>query len=192
MENIFNNVKEQLNLIEAAKYYGLQPDRADFINCIFHNDKTPSMKLYATHFHCYGCGKHGDIITLTEQLFGLSPYEAAKKIAQDFHITQGNGYRNIMPIKTERQKYIEQEKRTFEVLNFYCKFLEKCREDFKPETSDEDLQPLFIESLTKYAQYDYYREIFITGTEEERKDFMTVCMEQIIALKKRFTRGYKG
>ena len=149
------------------------------------------MKLYDTHFHCYGCGKHGDIITLTEQLYGLPPYEAAKKLAQDFHITQGSGGQSMKPIKSERQIYIEQENRAYETLNFYCRFLEKCREDLKPKTPKDELHPLFVESLHKYAQYNFYRDIFITGTEEERREFMSVCKDELTALEKRFTPSQK-
>jgi DNA primase len=117
------------------------------VNCIFHNDKTPSLKLYPAHFHCYGCGKHGDIITLTTQLFTLPPSEAAQKLAQDFHIRRGEKYKDMKPRISEQMKYYEQEQKTFQLLNDYCHFLEKCREDLNPKTPDEDFHPLFIESL---------------------------------------------
>jgi hypothetical protein len=184
-----------LTLPDTAQYYGLKPNRSGFINCIFHNDKTPSMKLYPAHFHCYGCGEHGDIIKLTGQLFSLSPYQAAQKIAQDFNIiTQGNGYKNIKPVKpriSEQMKYIQEENRTYEILNFYVCFLEKCREDFKPEHPEDEPHSLFVESLHKCDQYNYYRDIFITGTDGERREFLNVCRDVITALEKRFTPQIK-
>jgi len=192
MESIFTEVKERLNLIQTMQYYGIQPDKSGFVNCIFHSDKTPSMKLYPDHFHCFGCGEHGDIIRLTERLFSLPPYQAAQKLAQDFNIIQGNGYQKMKPTKSEWQRYIEQEKRTYEILNFYCCYLEKCREDYKPDRSEDNPHPLFVESLTKYDQYNYYRDIFIFGTEAERKDFMTVCKDELINLEKRFTQKSKN
>ena len=191
MESIFTEVKARLNLIDTAQYYGVQLNKGNYANCIFHSDKTPSLKLYPDHFHCFGCGQHGDIITLTEQLFRLPPYQAAQKMAHDFHITQGNGYTNMKPIKSKRQKYIEQEKRAYNVLNFYCCYLEKCREDYRPDSPEDELHPLFIESLMNYEQYNYYRDIFITGTDEERREFMTDCAEQLTELEKRFTKILK-
>ncbi|MCL2774929.1 MAG: CHC2 zinc finger domain-containing protein [Oscillospiraceae bacterium] len=169
-------------------YYGVQPNRSGFINCIFHSDKTPNMKLYDDHFHCFGCGKHGDIITLTEQLFSLSPYQATQKLSQDFNIAPGNDYKNMKPLKTKRQSYIEQENRTYKILNFYCSFLEKCHEDYIPNNPDDEFNPLFIESLMNYEQYNYYRDIFITGTEDERQEFMIDCAEKLEILEKRFTQ----
>jgi len=112
-DSIYNEVKQRLDLIGTAQHYGLQPNRSGFVNCIFHKEKTPSLKLYPAHFHCYGCGKHGDIITLTTQLFTLPPYEAAQKLAQDFHIVQGNIYKDMKPRISEQMKYYEQEQKTF-------------------------------------------------------------------------------
>jgi len=190
-DNLFTEVKERLNLIDTAKYYGIQPNRSGFVNCLFHKEKTPSLKLYPAHFHCYGCGKHGDIITLTTQLFALPPYHAAQKLAQDFHIIQGNDYKELKPRISEQMKYYQQEQKTFRLLNEYCRSLEKWREDFKPATPDEDFHPLFMESLMKYEQYNYYRDIFTTGTEDERREFMKICAKEIANLEARFTQPTK-
>ena len=57
------------------------------ICCPFHNDHHPSMKLNATYYYCFGCGATGDVIQFVANLFRLSNYEAAKKIAVDFGIT---------------------------------------------------------------------------------------------------------
>ena len=191
MESLFTEVKQRLDLIDTAKYYGLQPSRGGFVNCLFHKEKTPSLKLYPAHFHCYGCGKHGDIITLTTQLFTLPPYQAAQKLAEDFHIIRGEKYRKVKPRISEQLQYYQQEQKTFRLLNDYCLYLEKWREDYRPATPDEDFHPLFIESLTKYEQYNYYRDIFITGTEDERRDFMKICAKEITNLEERFTQKHQ-
>ena len=83
--SVFDDVK-QLDLISVAEKYGIST-RNSMINCLFHDDRTPSMKLYHDHFYCFGCGEHGDVITFTAKLFGLSPLEAAKKLQTDFGIT---------------------------------------------------------------------------------------------------------
>src|SRR5579864_4591893 len=30
--------------------------------CPFHREKTPSFYVYADHYHCFGCGAHGDVV----------------------------------------------------------------------------------------------------------------------------------
>ena len=44
--------------------------------CPFHADSTPSLKIYHDHFHCFGCGAHGDRIDWLMAVEGLSRAEA--------------------------------------------------------------------------------------------------------------------
>ena len=44
--------------------------------CPFHPDEEPSLKFYADHFHCFGCGEHGDRIDWLTRGEGLSREEA--------------------------------------------------------------------------------------------------------------------
>ena len=69
-------------LIEAAKRYGSV--KHGFMRCPFHADRTPSLKLYGDHFHCFGCGAHGDVIDLTAALIGCSQAEAARRLEANF------------------------------------------------------------------------------------------------------------
>ena len=170
--NIFTNVKMQIHLPNAAEYYGVQVNSGGFASCLFHEERTPSMKLYDNHFHCYGCSKHGDIITLTEKIFCISSYEAAQKLSQDFHIVPCDDFKQILPIKSTQKSYAEKEKRAFNIVNQYCHFLEECREKYKPKNLSDDFHPLFIEGLQNYEQYNYYRDIFIFGSKEERINFI--------------------
>ena len=40
--------------------------------CPFHGEKTPSFYVYDDHFHCFGCGVHGDVISFVMQSEGRS------------------------------------------------------------------------------------------------------------------------
>ena len=40
--------------------------------CPFHGEKTPSFYVYDDHFHCFGCGAHGDAITFVMRAEGAS------------------------------------------------------------------------------------------------------------------------
>lgn len=52
--------------------YGIKVNRAGFAPCVFHQEKTASMKVYKDGFHCFGCGAHGDVIDLVMQLEQVS------------------------------------------------------------------------------------------------------------------------
>ena len=84
--NLFETVKSAVTVKQAAEYYGCKVNRDDMICCSFHDDRHPSMKLNKDYFYCFGCGATGDVIGFVARLFGLSSYEAAKKLAYDFDI----------------------------------------------------------------------------------------------------------
>ncbi len=171
----FKSIKESLDLINTAKHYGVHIVANSMINCLFHDDKNPSMKLYHDHYYCFGCGEHGDVIAFTAKLFRLSQYESAKKLQSDFGISSESKPSIRQAIKQLCQQ--EMEINAHRTLNDYCKFLMKCRVDYAPKTPDEPHHPLFIESLKKLDEYEYYCDIFITGTPAERKDFLETRKE---------------
>ncbi len=49
--------------------------------CPFHDEKTPSFYVYDDHFHCFGCGAHGDAISFVMQSQGLGFMEAIEQLA---------------------------------------------------------------------------------------------------------------
>ncbi|MBV8400635.1 MAG: DNA primase, partial [Acetobacteraceae bacterium] len=51
--------------------------------CPFHGEKTPSFHVYDDHFHCFGCGAHGDAISFIMQSQGASFMEAVQQLAAD-------------------------------------------------------------------------------------------------------------
>jgi len=51
--------------------------------CPFHGEKTPSFYVYDDHYHCFGCGKHGDAITFVMDSQGASFPEAVEQLAAE-------------------------------------------------------------------------------------------------------------
>lgn len=51
--------------------------------CPFHGEKTPSFYVYDDHFHCFGCGAHGDAITFLMRAEGASFPEAVERLAAE-------------------------------------------------------------------------------------------------------------
>ena len=70
-------IKDRYTMRDMLQRYGLpQPNKAGFLCCPFHKEKTASMKLYPKDFHCFGCGAHGDIFTFVMRMEGLTFQEA--------------------------------------------------------------------------------------------------------------------
>ena len=49
--------------------------------CPFHEEKTPSFYVFSDHYHCFGCGAHGDAIEYAKRYHGLNFIEALKWLA---------------------------------------------------------------------------------------------------------------
>ena len=89
---VFESVKDAVTVPEVAREYGFTPNKAGFIRCPFHQERTPSMKLYKNQFHCYGCGAHGTVIDFVKDLFHMSALDAVKRLDADFglHLVDGH------------------------------------------------------------------------------------------------------
>ena len=82
--SIFETVKDTLTVPEVARQYGFSPNKSGFIRCPFHQERTPSMKLWPHSYHCFGCGAHGTVIDFTKDLYHLSALDAVKRLDADF------------------------------------------------------------------------------------------------------------
>lgn len=49
--------------------------------CPFHAEGTPSFKVFADHYHCFGCGAHGNALRFAMENHGLSFPDAVKMLA---------------------------------------------------------------------------------------------------------------
>jgi hypothetical protein len=170
--SIYETIKEQLDLRTVAERYGIN-SRNRMTACIFHDDRSPSMKLYADHYYCFGCSACGDVTAFTARLFGITQAEAAQKIASDFGITELDSIakpsiKSQLTVIGERQR----EQEAFRVLCDYCHLLRSARTELAPKTENEPFHPLFTESLQHLEEYEFYCDIFISGSKEERTEFM--------------------
>ena len=80
---LFEQVKGCVTARQAAEHYGIKVKGNGMACCPFHKDRHPSMKADKI-YHCFACGVGGDAIDFTARLFGISQYEAAKKLIEDF------------------------------------------------------------------------------------------------------------
>lgn len=71
-------------MIERAKEYPLESFvevKRGFALCPFHAEKTPSMSIKNNRFHCFGCGKNGDVIQFVMETQGKTFVETVKMLA---------------------------------------------------------------------------------------------------------------
>lgn len=73
-----DEIKEQRPIKDELAAHGIHVDRAGFCRCIFHDEKTASMRIYpeTMSFYCFGCQKSGDVFDVVMQLNGVNFNEA--------------------------------------------------------------------------------------------------------------------
>lgn len=81
---LFQRVREAVDISEAARFWGLEPDRNGWCRCPFHGESTPSFHLYQQRYRCFGCDARGDDIDLVAGLLKVEPLEAVKEINRAF------------------------------------------------------------------------------------------------------------
>lgn len=84
--NELEEIKNKIDIVEyIGKYVPLKQAGRNFKGCCpFHNEKTPSFMVSPEKqiFHCFGCGKGGDIFTFTEEIEGVDFPTALREMAE--------------------------------------------------------------------------------------------------------------
>src|SRR5262249_49040401 len=80
-------VKQQADIVRLiGEYVKLKKAGAqNFVGlCPFHQEKTPSFSVHATRqfFHCFGCGKSGDVFKFLQEKENISFPEAVRLVAE--------------------------------------------------------------------------------------------------------------
>lgn len=84
-------LKERIDLIEVlSPYVQWKKTGATFKTlCPFHEEKTPSFVVNQgdTHYHCFGCGAHGDALQFLMSHLKMGFVEAVEQLAERFQVT---------------------------------------------------------------------------------------------------------
>ena len=80
-------LKQQVDIVRVVgDYVSLKKAGAQNYSglCPFHKEKTPSFSVHATRqfYHCFGCGKSGDVFKFIQEIENVSFPEAIRAVAQ--------------------------------------------------------------------------------------------------------------
>lgn len=178
-------IKDRVSTKEVLSFYGVHVDSRGFANCPFHRERTASMKVYDGNrgYHCFGCGKSGDVIAFVRDYFGLSFVDAIKKLNDDFSLgfpigekISRNRQRDIAKQAYNRRKAIKDQEKEKERLEdeYWAAFDEVFRlscqlEQYKPKTEDEEWHPKYVEAVQNITYKQYLLECAETARYENEK-----------------------
>lgn len=112
MADDFAAFKEELkNRVDIAEVIGEYVDlrrrgNATIGLCPFHNEKTPSFNVNreGQFYHCFGCGKGGDVFSFLMDISGMSFMEAVENLAEraGLELPERRGTSETSRLQTER------------------------------------------------------------------------------------------
>ena len=194
---IFEIVKENVNLREAAELYGIDVNRYSKALCPFHNDRHPSLYVADDHYYCFACGAHGDAIDFVGRLFQLSPYNAARKLMADFHLSPDKppsaAALHAKRIRTEAQQLMENERLCFAVLSDYARVMRDWKVRYAPQSPDKPVHARFVGACHELDRTEYYLDILCAGDSHERAEVIQQQMadEKLDRLRRRVEKIHK-
>lgn len=172
--NLFEIVKYGVSCRDAAELYGVEGNHYGMALCPFHNDRHPSLYVADDHYYCFACGEHGDVIDFVSKLFQLSLYDAARKLAADFHLSPDKppsaAALHAKRIRTEAQQLRENERLCFSVLSDYARVLRDWKVQYAPQSPAEAPDERFVEVCHKLDEVEYYLDILTSGNSYERSE----------------------
>ena len=190
MQNIFRKIKDRVNFRELVQYYGLNVNRGGFACCPFHDERTPSFKVYEDHYHCFGCGEHGDHVDFVQKIYGISNIEAAKKIDRDF----GLGLFNkdfavpVKPVLNQRNDLKNWLKNAEKAITDYVTLLKHWEKIYCPRSPIDEVDPRYLEAVNNRHLAEFYLEQIRYGTKEDKLDLYENGRDYFRKLKERLDK----
>lgn len=122
MSTTTEDIKSRLNIVDiVGQYVKLQKAGSAWkAVCPFHQEKTPSFNVNEERnmWHCFGCGKGGDVFAFVMEIEGLEFREALKLLAEKAGV-------ELPEYRSDGRATAETKDRGLEILDLATKFYEK-------------------------------------------------------------------
>ena len=116
-------VRQQTNLVDVVgQYVQLKKSGKNYLGlCPFHNEKSPSFSVAEDKqiFHCFGCGKGGNVFSFIQEIEGLNFPESVEKVAElaglDVQLNVKSAEQSSSPRAHEEAQLIQIHEKTSEL-----------------------------------------------------------------------------
>ena len=174
----YEEIKSRLNMFDVITNYHERPNRAGFVRCPFHLEKTASMKISKDGYYCFGCHEHGNIFGFVMKMFSLDFRQACDKLNVDFNL---NIPTSTYISKQDRIRMAEEKKKRDRERAFVAKM---------NEYRDAMLNYLKTAKLKMSYKLDELKDTLYSDNKflcimTEDLEFLNLC-EEFVALKKKY------
>ncbi len=108
-EETVDEIRQSNDIVDVVgEYVALKKQGKNFFGlCPFHGEKTPSFSVTQDKqiFHCFGCGKGGNVFTFLMEIEGFSFYQAVQHLAdkKGFSLSESLGSQQEQGVSNEEQ-----------------------------------------------------------------------------------------
>ena len=204
--NIFTEIRMHLTARQTAEKYGLAVRKNGMACCPFHRDKHPSMKI-DKNYHCFACGIGGDAIDYVSRMFGLTQYQAAKKLIDDFSLMVEHGRKMALSAK-EKEKIIRARQENERIIRIKKRFgrwcsesiglLRNCIDEIRQAgilLTDKAQNQIFTDDYTSMLNaepiMEYWLDILCMGTEKDRQELFLLGRKGVDRLAETVGKSYR-
>ena len=85
-QQVIDEIREKTDIVNIiGQYVQLKKSGKNYTGlCPFHEERTPSFSVASDRqfYHCFGCGRGGNVFNFIQELEGLSFQEAVVRVAE--------------------------------------------------------------------------------------------------------------
>lgn len=131
--------------------------------CPFHAEKTASFYVYDDHFHCFGCGSHGDVYDFLKLTRGLSYPQARAFLGIDSPQATAATLREARRKRAERAKAEWRTRDLIRTLGILVRVGRKALRALTPENLDQ-----YGGVVDAVATWTRWHDVFVHGNDADR------------------------
>lgn len=167
-------IKQRIDMSDICAMYGISVNKQGFTRCLWHDERTPSMKIYKDGCKCFGCGVHASsVIDFAMLYFNISFREACSRLNSDFNLglkmdkeLSSDELRSARKASYQRKKERAAHEETHKKLqrNYYealerWEELSRMKSDNAPEDPFSDIPDAYIVACAELPAASYALDI---------------------------------
>ena len=175
---------ETVSMRDVLAKYGIKVNHSGMCCCPIHQERHPSMKVYADGYKCFACNSAGDIFKFVQEMESCDFPTAFKMLGGTYKRRTGTERRTFQ-MRLARRKKLEQQaaqsEKDFRKILIgsidLCRFWIDNRDPFSDDWTyaQNTVQWLWHVFDTKYVEGEEVNEIDVLGKcKEIRQKFLTV------------------
>lgn len=170
------------DILSVFSREGIETDYHGRFLCPFHEDKSPSGKVYTSsgRWRCFACDIGGDAVDLVRRLHGLTYGEALRHLGIDGPRTPDSirQEREAKAARERRRRYRAELRGLSNKLSDRLREMYRLRDAWKDYDTDEETRASWAEAVQDIPHVEYKLDVLINGNEQDKLEIYKERMNE--------------